>query len=588
MQLYTAGLLGLGVAGMLVVLVTEVTASRRSLSALARQEVLLAQSSRVRSCLLQLSESLRELAQNPASQGLLEVLAAADRDLRNSLEQPLGPLPPHSELLGQWTTIRSVCQETVQAGRQRVLQAAKSDPKAAQQQFVTAFLPGCGRVEAMLSTFQEQLKKEVSNQLFLRGNKEVAGICLAGGVLLVLLALGVLQFQALGQGPPPAGSAAATSTVAPTAPTSAALPFVPAIGTRQAPGLANDSLKPPGASEPSKGESRLAEALPAGPRPANDAGGPAIHPTPSERGPSLPQAITELLRLAKDRAMTAWRSEFRLGLEIELDKASAQSLRQQGVAALPAPQAASAPNSEAAGPALKILIVEDDNVSRLLLRRILERKPGHEIMEAVHGREALEVLERGFVPDLCIADIAMPEMDGIKMLQEMRSDPRWRQLEVVFYTAMNDQECVARAGELHARNYLLKPFSAQKVWEQVKAAQERKARRNHPVGWAQAHLGIDDSSYASLLGALTEEISQATAGVRVDLARGDRRSAATRANAVRGACMNLGDDSLLTATRSLEAAIHSGDLDRIIPEVERLETENKRLRTNANHSAVMA
>jgi len=81
----------------------------------------------------------------------------------------------------------------------------------------------------------------------------------------------------------------------------------------------------------------------------------------------------------------------------------------------------------------KLLLVDDHAVNRIVLRDVLEPL-GFLLAEAENGREGLEALDH-FQPDLVIADIAMPELDGIAMVQQLRQQPQHRDLPVIAASA---------------------------------------------------------------------------------------------------------------------------------------------------------
>jgi signal transduction histidine kinase/CheY-like chemotaxis protein/ligand-binding sensor domain-containing protein len=81
----------------------------------------------------------------------------------------------------------------------------------------------------------------------------------------------------------------------------------------------------------------------------------------------------------------------------------------------------------------KLLIIEDDQPTREMLRRNLE-KSGWAIMEATNGRKGLGVLE-STVPDLILLDLMMPEMDGFDFMRELRRSQAWRKIPVIVVTS---------------------------------------------------------------------------------------------------------------------------------------------------------
>jgi DNA-binding response OmpR family regulator len=81
----------------------------------------------------------------------------------------------------------------------------------------------------------------------------------------------------------------------------------------------------------------------------------------------------------------------------------------------------------------KLLIIEDDQPTREMLRRNLE-KSGWAVTEATNGRKGLGALENS-PPDLILLDLMMPEMDGFDFMREMRRSPLWRKIPVIVVTS---------------------------------------------------------------------------------------------------------------------------------------------------------
>jgi CheY-like chemotaxis protein len=82
-----------------------------------------------------------------------------------------------------------------------------------------------------------------------------------------------------------------------------------------------------------------------------------------------------------------------------------------------------------------VLLVEDDPVTREMMRRMLERE-GWLVAEAENGRVALDYVVKS-QPELILLDLMMPEMDGFEFITELRKTPEWRSIPVVVITAMD-------------------------------------------------------------------------------------------------------------------------------------------------------
>jgi PAS domain S-box-containing protein len=104
----------------------------------------------------------------------------------------------------------------------------------------------------------------------------------------------------------------------------------------------------------------------------------------------------------------------------------------------------------------RLLVVDDDETNRDILRRQLERH-GYQVETVSNGRDALRRLtEREF--DLVLLDIVMPEMDGFEVLSLMKSDPGLRTLPVIMISALDEMGSVSRCIEMGADDFVSKPF----------------------------------------------------------------------------------------------------------------------------------
>ena len=115
----------------------------------------------------------------------------------------------------------------------------------------------------------------------------------------------------------------------------------------------------------------------------------------------------------------------------------------------------------------RILIVDDAAFMRMMIKDILS-KNGFEIVgEAADGAQAVEKYKE-MQPDLVTMDITMPEMDGITALKEIKKvNP---QAKVIMCSAMGQQAMVIDAIQAGAKDFIVKPFQADRVLEAINKA----------------------------------------------------------------------------------------------------------------------
>ena len=112
---------------------------------------------------------------------------------------------------------------------------------------------------------------------------------------------------------------------------------------------------------------------------------------------------------------------------------------------------------------LHILLVEDDQIDQMNVKRAFERnKIMNPLYIAENGLEALEMLRDGRVPDerrLILLDLNMPKMNGIEFLRSLRADENLSATPVVVLTTSNDEQDKVHAYNLNVAGYLLKPVT---------------------------------------------------------------------------------------------------------------------------------
>ncbi len=116
----------------------------------------------------------------------------------------------------------------------------------------------------------------------------------------------------------------------------------------------------------------------------------------------------------------------------------------------------------------RVLIVEDNSELRAQLRQLLGGR--YRVSTAENGKRALELLEKNELPDVIVSDVMMPELDGLSLVEILKSDERWRHLPIILLTARTGQEALVSALETGADDYIAKPFTAAELRARVRAA----------------------------------------------------------------------------------------------------------------------
>lgn len=108
----------------------------------------------------------------------------------------------------------------------------------------------------------------------------------------------------------------------------------------------------------------------------------------------------------------------------------------------------------------RVLIVDDAAFMRMMLKDILTKNGLEVVGEAVNGADAVEKY-RELQPDVVTMDITMPEMDGITSVKQIRA--QYPQANIIMCSAMGQQPMVLEAIQAGAKDFVVKPFQADRV-----------------------------------------------------------------------------------------------------------------------------
>jgi DNA-binding response OmpR family regulator len=123
------------------------------------------------------------------------------------------------------------------------------------------------------------------------------------------------------------------------------------------------------------------------------------------------------------------------------------------------------------------ILIVDDNIAFVLAISESLRFRGYSVSSASDGVEALRQADKA-TPDLVLLDIEMPGMDGFRFCQEIRSNPRFHAIPVIFMSVRSDLADKLAAYEVGADDYLVKPFDMLELSARLQAVLRRSARQS--------------------------------------------------------------------------------------------------------------
>lgn len=120
----------------------------------------------------------------------------------------------------------------------------------------------------------------------------------------------------------------------------------------------------------------------------------------------------------------------------------------------------------------RVLVADDEpDVRELVVYRM--RRAGYEVIEATNGEEAFE-LARAEAPDLIVADVMMPRVDGYELTRRLRAEPATQRIPVILLTAKTQEADVSQGFDAGADDYLKKPFNPDELVQRARAVLGRR------------------------------------------------------------------------------------------------------------------
>lgn len=116
---------------------------------------------------------------------------------------------------------------------------------------------------------------------------------------------------------------------------------------------------------------------------------------------------------------------------------------------------------------LKLLVVDDSSTMRRIIKNTLQRLGFQDVLEAEHGVEAWQIMERTPDINVLITDWNMPEMNGLDLVRKVRADGRYDSMPIIMVTTEGGKAEVITALKAGVNNYIVKPFTPQVLKEKL-------------------------------------------------------------------------------------------------------------------------
>ncbi|MCS7277249.1 MAG: response regulator [Aquificaceae bacterium] len=138
---------------------------------------------------------------------------------------------------------------------------------------------------------------------------------------------------------------------------------------------------------------------------------------------------------------------------------------------------------------LKVLVVEDDGDLAELIAYNL-KKEGYEPIICLRGAEAMNIIEAQPL-DLVLLDVMLPDYDGFKIAQYIRSKAELKDLPIIFITARDMEQDKLKGFSLGADDYITKPFSVKELMARVRAVLRRAGKEKRQTSFKLGTIEID-------------------------------------------------------------------------------------------------
>ena len=189
---------------------------------------------------------------------------------------------------------------------------------------------------------------------------------------------------------------------------------------------------------------------------------------------------------------------------------------------------------------MKVLVVDDDIVSRMVLMHLIDTCGSFDILEAEDGEDAWQQLAAGLRPVICFCDLRMPRLSGMDLLQRVKGDDALAGMPFVLVTSASDGATIDRAASLGVDGYLVKPFKGDEVQAYMAPFGAPRGAVDETPRESMHRLGISGERLLVYLGGFQSQLTCASVDIAALLAHGDHDGARLRLDRLHAGCLTLG------------------------------------------------
>jgi two-component system, chemotaxis family, chemotaxis protein CheY len=207
---------------------------------------------------------------------------------------------------------------------------------------------------------------------------------------------------------------------------------------------------------------------------------------------------------------------------------------------------------------MKVLVVDDDVVSRMVLMHLVDGCGKFEILEAEDGQDAWEQLAAGLRPTIMFCDLRMPRLSGMDLLARVRADESMKGIPFVLVSSATERDTVDQASVLGATGYVVKPFQPEQVRLHMAPFCDAKPDASHTSETPSEtlhRLSISADRLLVYLAGFQGQLTTASGEIDAMIARGELDMVRIRIERLHAGCLTLGLNGTAVALTALTSSV---------------------------------